>query len=73
MDNNHEALANPQDDSRRIGTVIQRIQAFVRTKWEGRNTALHKNSGRWKQPKFATIILNPIYSKWGINIYAEDC
>jgi hypothetical protein len=41
-DNTSAILGLRHRCSRRIGTVIQRIQAFVRTKWEGRNTALHK-------------------------------
>jgi hypothetical protein len=51
---NIEASVNPQDGSRRIGTVIQRIQAFVRTKWEGRNTALHKHD-LYDVEKFRTL------------------
>jgi hypothetical protein len=43
MDNAH-APVNTQDGTRRLGTVIQRIQAFVRLKWEGRNNALHKHN-----------------------------
>ena len=43
MDNKN-APANTQDGTRRIGTIIQRIEAFVKTKWEGRNNALHKHS-----------------------------
>ena len=41
---NINAPANIQDGRRRIGTIIQRIQAFVRSKWEGRNNALHKHN-----------------------------
>ena len=38
-------LATPQtsDGNRRMGTVLQRIQAFLSLIWTGRNEALHRN------------------------------
>jgi hypothetical protein len=41
---NLNAPVNNQDGSRRIGSIVQRIQAFVRIQWEGRNSALHKHN-----------------------------
>jgi hypothetical protein len=39
---NPEALPQEQEGHRRMSIAIHRIQDFVRTRWEGRNEALHQ-------------------------------
>ena len=34
---------NPSEESRRLGTVLQWINAFIKLMWQGQNNALHKN------------------------------
>ena len=51
---NPNAPAQQQEGRRRIGTIIHRIQAFVRAKWDGRNSALHR-SDQYEAEKCRTL------------------
>jgi hypothetical protein len=40
---NQDTPLQPQEEHRRISTIVHRIQSFVSVRWEGRNISLHKS------------------------------
>jgi hypothetical protein len=51
---NPEAALQKEDGQRRMGTVLQRVQGYIRLLWTGRNEALHTND-KYDETKFSSL------------------
>ena len=51
---NPDATTNKADGNRRAGTIIQRIQGYIKFLWKGRNDALHK-CNKFNETKFLSL------------------
>ena len=51
---NPDAAQQNEDGRRRMGTVLQRVQSYIRTMWTGRNDVLHK-SDKYDATKFSSL------------------
>ena len=54
MTNASSTATNPSDGRRRLSTILQRIQGFLETIWQGRNEVLH-NHAKDDEAKFQSL------------------